>query len=145
MDDGRSVNTVSITETGFPSIEATTNTEATITDGTVLAEDLLARCRSLLNELEDFRSFAAEQKLAQDPAIEIRKFQLSVSAELKSLQKVSRASSSCPSNPIIYSLAARRIGPHSRKDHPHPPILQPTILFRHMGSCQGQRKPGDIP
>lgn len=64
------------------------NSEAIVTDGGRLAEDLLSKCHTLLRELEEFRSFVTEQKLVQEPAVEIRKFQTSVAIELKSLQKV---------------------------------------------------------
>ncbi len=64
------------------------NLEATGTNGGRLAEDLLGKCHTLLRELEEFRNFVIKQKLEQEPAIEIRKFQASVATELKSLQKV---------------------------------------------------------
>lgn len=67
------------------------NTEATITEGTTLAEDLLARCQSLLKELEDFRNFLIKQRLEQEPAVDIHKFQTSVATEHKSLQKLADA------------------------------------------------------
>ena len=64
------------------------NSEAIITDGGRLAEDLVSKCHKLLRELEEFRNFVTEQKLVQEPAVEIRKFQTSVATELKCLQKV---------------------------------------------------------
>ncbi|KAL2048231.1 hypothetical protein N7G274_000142 [Stereocaulon virgatum] len=67
------------------------NGETPSTDGAALAEDLLKRCRSLLTELDDFGAFVLEQKLQQEPAIEIRKFQTSVATELKSLEKLAEA------------------------------------------------------
>lgn len=67
------------------------NTEATSIEGNALAEDLLARCQTLLNELEDFRKFVTEQRLEQDPAVDIHKFQTSVATEHKSLQKLAIA------------------------------------------------------
>lgn len=67
------------------------NTEATTTEGSTLAEDLLARCQSLLKELEDFRKFVTEQTLEPEPAVDIHKFQTSVSTEHKSLQKLADA------------------------------------------------------
>ena len=67
------------------------NTEATPTEGSTLAEDLLARCQSLLKELEDFRKFVAEQSLEQEPAVDIHKFQTSITTEHKSLQKLADA------------------------------------------------------
>ena len=57
-------------------------------NGSALAEDLLARCQTLLDELENFRIFVAEQRLEQEPAVDIRKFQTSVVTEHKSLQKL---------------------------------------------------------
>lgn len=59
-----------------------------IPDGTALAEDLLARCKTLLHELEAFRVFVDERRTEQEPVVDIRKFQTSVGTELKSLQKV---------------------------------------------------------
>ena len=92
MDEEESIDTPSISGSSPANTEAaiTTNTEITTTDGAALAEDLLARCRTLLNELEDFGTFVLEQKLEHEPAVEIRKFQTSVATELKSLEKVSR-------------------------------------------------------
>lgn len=76
-------------------VESITNisatTEATSTEGSSLAEDLLARCQNLLSELEDFREFVAEQRLEQYPAVETQKFQTSVTTEHKSLQKLAEA------------------------------------------------------
>jgi len=60
----------------------------TILDGTALAEDLLAKCKTLLNELEAFRAFVDERRTEQEPVVDIRKFQTSVGTELKSLLKV---------------------------------------------------------
>ena len=68
-----------------------TNTEATSTEGSALAEDLVRRCRILLKELEDFRKFVAEQRLEQEHAVDIHKFQTSVATEHKSLQKLADA------------------------------------------------------
>ena len=68
-----------------------TNTEATSTEGSALAEDLLARCQTLLNELEDFEKFVIEQRLEQEPTVDIHKFQTSVATEHKSLQKLADA------------------------------------------------------
>lgn len=59
-----------------------------IPDGTALAENLLARCKTLLNELERFRGFVDERRTEQEPVVDIRRFQTSVGTELKSLQKV---------------------------------------------------------
>lgn len=69
--------------------ESVTNTEIDLTAGTALAEDLLARCQTLLNELQDFTRFVTEQQSVQEPAVDIRKFQSSVRTEHRSLQKVS--------------------------------------------------------
>ncbi|KAF6231459.1 hypothetical protein HO173_010211 [Letharia columbiana] len=66
-------------------------TEAASTEGSSLVEDLLARCQSLVNELEDFKKFVAEQRLEQEPAVDIHKFQTSVATEHKSLQKLAYA------------------------------------------------------
>ena len=67
------------------------NAKATSTEGESLAEDLLARCRTLLNELEDFRKFVTKQKVDQGSAVDIHKFQTSVTTEHKSLQKLAEA------------------------------------------------------
>lgn len=66
-------------------------TEVTSTEGSTLAEDLLARCQTLLNELDDFRKFVTEQGLEQAPALDIHKFQTSVTTEQKTLQKLADA------------------------------------------------------
>ena len=84
MDDQGSVEPLSTSKSEISS------SEAIFTDGGRLAEDLLSKCHSLLRELEEFRSFVTEQKLVQEPAVEIRKFQTSVATELKILQKVDR-------------------------------------------------------
>ena len=60
-------------------------------EGISLAEDLLARCQTLLNELEDFRKFVTQQKLEQETAVDINKFQTSVTTEHRSLQKLAEA------------------------------------------------------
>ena len=49
------------------------------------------RCQILLGELESFRVFVAEQRLEQEPAVDIHKFQNSVATEHKSLQKLADA------------------------------------------------------
>ena len=61
------------------------------TEGSALAEDLLTRCQSLLNELEEFRKFMSERRSVQEPAVDIHKFQTSVATEYKSLQKLANA------------------------------------------------------
>ena len=71
-----------------PTMAGVLSSEATVTDGDRLAEDLLSRCHSLLRELEEFRNFVLKQDLVQEPAVEIRKFRTSVATELKTLQKV---------------------------------------------------------
>lgn len=76
------------------------NIESTPTGGTALAEYLLTKCQTLLNELEAFSTFVTEQKLEQDPAAETRKFQNSVATELKSLQKVQEPSAAFSSPSI---------------------------------------------
>ena len=55
-------------------------------DNPVLVEDLLKRCRDLLRELEEFKTFLVEQK--KENAVELRQFYNSVASELKSLEKV---------------------------------------------------------
>ena len=67
------------------------NTEATSSEGSSLAEDLLARCQTLLNELEEFRNFVTKQDSEQESAVDIHKFQTSVATEHKSLQKLAEA------------------------------------------------------
>ena len=73
------------------STNRTMQAEATSTEGSALAEDLLARCQTLLDELQDFRDFVTEQRLEQEPAVDIHKFQTSVATEFKSLQKLADA------------------------------------------------------
>ena len=120
------------------------NSEAIVTDGNRLAEDLLSKCQNLLRELEEFRNFITEQKLVQDPAVEIRKFQTSVATELKILQKVYRPR--LPSwNPAIDYLPAQRVRSYCRKNSSYASLVQSTVLFSHMGICKSKRKPGNIP
>jgi len=59
-----------------------------ISDGTALADTLLERCKTLLDELEGLRCFLEQRKAQQQHAVDIRKFQSSVGTEYKSLQKV---------------------------------------------------------
>ena len=83
---GTDTETVKVTPTNV-----STNTEAISTDGRALAEDLLARCQTLLHELEEFKIFVTEQGLEQEPAVDIHKFHTSVTTEHKSLQKLADA------------------------------------------------------
>ena len=62
------------------------DSQSTATDGTVLVQDLLQKCHSLLSELEQFRTFLAERQ--KEHSIEIRQFHGSVQSELRSLVKV---------------------------------------------------------
>ena len=57
-------------------------------DGAELADDLLIRCRGLLNELKVFQEYLEQQK--REHSIEIKPFRNSITAELKSLERVSR-------------------------------------------------------
>ena len=57
-------------------------------DGANLAETLLIKCQTLLGELEGFRRFIEKRHLEREHAVDIRKFQTSVSTEQKSLLKV---------------------------------------------------------
>ena len=50
------------------------------------SDQLLAQCRDLLSELEDFQKFLVEQK--KEHVVEIRQFRNSVASELKSLERV---------------------------------------------------------
>lgn len=59
-----------------------------LADGAALAGSLLVRCHTLLKELEEFRCFIEKNKPEREHAVDIRKFQVSVSTEYKSLQKV---------------------------------------------------------
>ena len=52
-----------------------------------LAKDLLHRCRTLFGELEQIHCYVADQK--QENTVDLRVFQSHVSAELKTLEKVS--------------------------------------------------------
>lgn len=67
------------------------NTKAPSTEGSSLAEALLARCQTLLNELEDFKKFVNKQKLEQGSVVDIHKFQTSITTEHKSLHKLAKA------------------------------------------------------
>jgi hypothetical protein len=51
-----------------------------------LRGNLLEQCRSLLQEIEEFEHYLAEQK--KDTKVELRHFKNSVKTELSSLQKV---------------------------------------------------------
>ena len=73
------------------STDGSANTNAMSAEGSFLAEDLLARCQSLLNELEEFKIFVAKQKIERESAVDINKFQTSVKTEHKSLQKLAEA------------------------------------------------------
>ena len=118
--------------------------EATVTDGDRLAEDLLSKCSTLLRELEEFRNFVLKQELVQEPAVEIRKFRTSVATELKTLQKVHHPRvPSC--DPAIDCLPACRVRSDCRENPSYAPLVQPTVLFCHMGICKGDRKPGNVP
>ena len=118
--------------------------EAIVIDGGRLAEDLLSKCHTLLRELEEFRNFITEQKLVQEPAVEIRKFQTSVATELKILQKVHHPR--LPSRDLaIDYLPACRVRSHCRENSSYAPLVQSTILWGHMGICKSKRKRGDTP
>ena len=86
-------------------------TEATPADGTILVEDLIAKCHTLLNELEEFRSFITDRR--QEHAVDIRQFHTPVISELKSLQKV-----------ILLTCSMNLIRP------PH--IFRPLVAKQHM-------------
>ncbi|KAL6721793.1 hypothetical protein ACLMJK_000898 [Lecanora helva] len=61
-------------------------------EGVILADSLLVRCQTLLNELDQFGRFIENRRSAErEHTIEIRKFQSSVTTEFKSLQKLSDA------------------------------------------------------
>ena len=71
-----------------PNDSVTAETSAAAADGAILVEDLLKKCHDLLNELDQFRTFVAENN--RQNAVEIRQFQNSILSELKSLEKVYR-------------------------------------------------------
>lgn len=52
----------------------------------LLVEDLLQKCQTLLNEVQDFWSFLVQCK--KEHTVEIRQFRNSVQSELKSISKV---------------------------------------------------------
>lgn len=92
MVDGYGYDVESVAESitkGFS--KGSANAGAMSIDGSALAEDLLARCQTLLKELEDFGKFVAEQRLEQGSAVDIHKFQNSVATEHKSLRKLADA------------------------------------------------------
>ena len=65
-------------------------------EGTALVEDLLKRCRKLLDELESFGSFIQEAKQNgpsshAENIVDIKQFHGPVLTEMKSLQKVRRS------------------------------------------------------
>ena len=61
------------------------SSEAPQPEATILADQLLQKCRQLLYELEEFKKFLAQNK---DNIVDIRTFYSSVRSELKSLEKV---------------------------------------------------------
>lgn len=127
-----------------PAMAGILSPEATVTEGDRLAEDLLSKCHTLLRELEEFRNFVVKQELVQEPAVEIRKFRTSVATELKTLQKVYHPRlPSC--DPAIDCLPACRVRSDCRENPSYAPLVQPTVLFCHMGICKGDRKPGNVP
>ena len=83
------------------------NTEPISTEGSTLAEDLLARCQSLLNELKDFRNFVTEQRLERESAVDLHKFQTSITTEHKSLQKL--ADSDLTAEKTIHTLRSSNL------------------------------------
>ena len=58
-----------------------------------LASDLVQRCHVLLDELEQFQRYLAEQKKSKE--VELRHFKTNIKTELKSLQKVISYCSDC--------------------------------------------------
>ncbi len=113
-----------------------------IPDGTALAEDLLARCKTLLNELEAFRAFVEERRTEQEPVVDIRRFHTSVGTELKSLQKVPDPMLATTFK-VLMSIASRS-RPHRRENYPHTTLLQPSFLLCNMGDGQTQQRFGDV-
>ncbi|MCJ1357072.1 MAG: hypothetical protein MMC33_007068 [Icmadophila ericetorum] len=63
--------------------------EEQIRSSPVTVEDLLARCHALLHELSEFRQHLIEHK--KEHTVELRQFRNSVTSELKSLEKLSKA------------------------------------------------------
>ncbi|KAI4124465.1 MAG: hypothetical protein LQ338_004783 [Usnochroma carphineum] len=63
--------------------------ETSSVEGTALAEDLLRRCHELLNELETFHNYLTERK--SEHMVELKPFRNSISAELKSLERLRSA------------------------------------------------------
>ena len=86
----RPVTTITASMNGHPGAKP---------DAPVRVEDLLARCNTLLSELEEFKNFVAEAKEGSthalpsigvvEQAVDLRQFHAPIVAELKSLQKVS--------------------------------------------------------
>ena len=91
MSDGDEFNSDSFTS---PKDSITPETQASSADGALPVEDLLTRCHDLLNELDQFRTYVAENK--KQKVVEIRPFQNSVSSELKSLERVCKLSNASP-------------------------------------------------
>ncbi|KAL8705689.1 MAG: hypothetical protein Q9201_001209 [Fulgogasparrea decipioides] len=60
--------------------------KSSLSEGANIAEDLVRRCRELLTELESFQEYLAEQKPEHE--VELKPFRNTVTAELKSLEKL---------------------------------------------------------
>lgn len=95
-------------------------------DNTVLVGDLLQRCRDLLDELGEFKTFLVEQK--KDNAVELRQFYNSVASELKSLEKVSGFLTMAVPRVLIEHPALQRRSDR-RPHNPYSPLLQSAILY----------------
>ncbi|KAL8717468.1 MAG: hypothetical protein Q9225_005291 [Loekoesia sp. 1 TL-2023] len=85
---GAEADDLSTIEDDTRDISPSTN-RASSHDGAELAEDLLRRCHELLGELQVFQEYLAKQKQAH--AVEVKPFRNSITAELKSLERLRSA------------------------------------------------------
>lgn len=108
----------------------------TLTNGTALAEDLLAKCQILLNELEAFSTFVAEQIFEPESVAETRKFQNSVATELKSLKRVSSPSYVLSFSQSLTKTQACSSRSHRRENGSYPSIIELAILLGYLGGSK---------
>lgn len=114
-----------------PEDSVTTETQASPADGTLLVEDLLKRCRDLLSELDQFRTFLVKSKKTN--VVELRQFHNSVLAELKSLEKVCEPMTIPLAVLLTHNLPALLRRPHGRTHYTHPTLIQSPFLHCRLG------------
>ncbi|KAL8687692.1 MAG: hypothetical protein Q9218_006207 [Villophora microphyllina] len=79
--------------------------DASSTEPFNLADDLVNRCHELLNELEAFQTFLKESK--REHAVEVKPFRNTVTAELRSLEKLRAADSE--SEKVLHTLRSSNL------------------------------------